>query len=338
MTASPAPAVPGASTCARCGTELAPSLLSCPTCHALVHAPRLKELAAAAASAEAGGDPTGALAHWREALELLPVHAAQHQAIAARVADLGRQIDAGSTVPKPPDDRPVHRRAWGAVIAVGLFVLTKAKFLFFGLTKATTFWSMLLSFGVYLKVWGWKFALGLVVSIYIHEMGHVAALRRYGIKATAPMFIPGVGALIRAKQVITDARQDARVGLAGPLWGLGAALAAYGVFRGTGAQSWAAIAKMGGLLNLFNLIPVWQLDGAHGFRSLVRGQRWLATAAIGAAWLATSNGMLVLLLLAAGYHAFAAAAAKERDTGALATYVALVWVLSWLAALPVTTG
>ncbi|HEU4649746.1 MAG TPA: site-2 protease family protein [Gemmatimonadales bacterium] len=337
MTASPA-AVPAARSCARCGTELAPSLLSCPSCHALVHGPRLKELAAAAASAETRGDLTDALTRWREALELLPVHAAQHQAIATKLADLGRQIDAGSAAPKPRDDRPLHRRAWGAIIAVGLFALTKAKFLLLGLTKATTFWSMLLSFGIYLELWGWKFALGLVVSIYIHEMGHVAALRRYGIKATAPMFIPGIGALIRAKQVITDPRQDARVGLAGPLWGLGAALAAYGLFRGTGAQSWAAIAKMGGLLNLFNLLPVWQLDGAHGFRSLVRGQRWLAAAAIGAAWLATSNGLLVLLLLAAGYHAVATAAAKERDTGALATYVVLVWALSWLATLPVTTG
>jgi Zn-dependent protease len=224
------------------------------------------------------------------------------------------------------------------VFAIGLFLLTKAKFLFLGLTKATTFWSMLLSFGVYLEVWGWKFALGLVVSIYIHEMGHVAALRRYGVKATAPMFIPGIGALIRAKQVITDPRQDARVGLAGPVWGLGAALAAYGMFRWTGAQSWAAIAQLGGVINLFNLIPVWQLDGAHGFRSLVRGHRWLATAAIGAAWAATSNGLLVLLLLAAGYHAVATPPAKESDTGALATYVALVGALAWLAALPVVTG
>lgn len=326
------------SVCARCGTELAPSLVSCPACHALVHTARLKELATAAQSAEAGGDLSGAMAQWRGALELLPVHAGQYHTIAKRIADLGQRIDAGSAAPKQPDDRPIHRRAWGAVIAVGLFLLTKAKFLFLGLTKATTFWSMLLSFGVYLEMWGWKFALGLVVSIYIHEMGHVAALRRYGIKATAPMFIPGIGALIRAKQVITDPRQDARVGLAGPIWGLGAALAAYGMFRGTGAQSWAAIAKMGGVINLFNLIPVWQLDGAHGFRSFVRGQRWLATVAIGAAWAATSTGLLVLLLLAAGYQAVATAPAKESDTGALASYVALVWALAWLATLPVATG
>src|SRR2546428_13931548 len=73
---------------------------------------------------------------------------------------------------------------------------------------------MLLPMGWYGTIWGWKFARGFVVSIYIHEMGHVQALPRYGIKATAPMFIPGVGAFIRLKQYPTDRREDARVGLA----------------------------------------------------------------------------------------------------------------------------
>src|SRR5437870_5020636 len=93
---------------------------------------------------------------------------------------------------------------------------------------------MLLSAGLYWTIWGWKFAFGLVLSIYIHEMGHVQALQRYGIKATAPMFIPGFGAVIRLKQHPADAREDARVGLAGPLRGLRAALAAYAVYRATG--------------------------------------------------------------------------------------------------------
>src|SRR3989454_12639768 len=81
---------------------------------------------------------------------------------------------------------------------------------------------MLLSAGVYWAAWGWKFALGVVLSIYVHEMGHVQALQRYGIKATAPMFIPGVGAVVRLKQYPASPREDARVGLAGPLGGLGA--------------------------------------------------------------------------------------------------------------------
>ena len=76
--------------------------------------------------------------------------------------------------------------------AVGL-MFWKVKALFLGLTKGTTLLSMLLSLGVYWAMWGWKFALGLVLSIYVHEMGHVITLRRYGFKASAPMFIPGFG-------------------------------------------------------------------------------------------------------------------------------------------------
>ena len=124
---------------------------------------------------------------------------------------------------------------------------------------------MLLSMGVYWTAWGWRFALGLVLSIYIHEMGHVAALQRYGIKATAPMFIPGFGAMVRLNQYPANPAEDARVGLAGPLWGLGAAVFAYAVFLATAIPFWAAIARTGALINLFNLLPIWQLDGGRGY-------------------------------------------------------------------------
>src|SRR5206468_952877 len=89
----------------------------------------------------------------------------------------------------------------------------------------------------------WKFALGLVASIYVHEMGHVAALLKYGVRASAPMFIPGLGAVIRMKQALGDPQQEARVGLAGPAWGVGAALAAYAAFLGTGLSYEAFIAS-----------------------------------------------------------------------------------------------
>src|SRR5262249_51446039 len=96
---------------------------------------------------------------------------------------------------------------------VALLALSKGKLLLIGLTKASTFYSMFLSIGVYAIAWGWKFAVGLVLSIYIHEMGYVAALLRYGVKASAPMFIPGLGALVRLQQPFDDPRQEARVAL-----------------------------------------------------------------------------------------------------------------------------
>jgi Zn-dependent protease len=321
--------------CGQCGTHIAPALLACPSCQRLVHAEELKRLAAAAERAVQVGDPSAALAAWRQALELLPPDATQHKVVSARILELSRALDsppAATRHTSPWRKGAAGLGALGALLVkfkfALLFVLTKAKLLLLGLTKAGTLFSMLLSAGLYWTLWGWKFAFGLVLSIYIHEMGHVQALQRYGIKATAPMFIPGIGAVIRLKQYPADAREDARVGLAGPLWGLGAALAAYAVYRVTGAGVWGAIAHFGAWVNLFNLVPVWQLDGARGFRALTRQQRWIAVAVIAVMWLVTSEGLLVLLGLAAAATTTFTRAAEESDRTALLQYVFLVSVLS----------
>jgi Zn-dependent protease len=336
--------VPGRapSVCVQCGTQIAPALLACPSCHRLVHAEELKRLAATAERAGEAGDPSAALAAWRQALDLLPADSTQHQVVSARIAALSRSLDSGPAAVK-------HGSVWGkgaaGVGALGallfkfkfalVFVLTKVKLLLLGLTKAGTFFSMLLSASLYWTIWGWKFAFGVVLSIYIHEMGHVQALQRYGIKATAPMFIPGIGAVIRLKQYPANAREDARVGLAGPLWGLGAALAAYLVYRATGIGIWGAIAHFGAWVNLFNLVPVWQLDGARGFRALTRQQRWIAVAVIAAMWLVTAEGLLVLLGIAAAATAAFARAADEPDHTALLQYAFLVSVLSLMTRIAV---
>src|SRR2546422_4040294 len=279
--------VPGRapSVCAQCGTQIAPALLACPSCRLLVYAEELKRLAATADGAEQAGDPSAALAAWRQALDLLPADATQHQVVSARIAALSRSLDAGPAGAKHGSGLGKGAAGVGALGALLLkfkfalmFVLTKAKLLLLGLTKAGTFFSMLLSAGLYWTIWGWEIAFGLVLSIYIHEMGDVQALQRYGIKATAPMIIPRIGAVIRLKQYPADAREDARVGLAGPLWGLGAALAAYAVYRATGIGAWGAIAHFGAWVNLFNLVPVWQLDGAPGGRPRTRQQRWIVVA------------------------------------------------------------
>src|SRR4029078_12585320 len=123
------------------------------------------------------------------------------------------------------------------------------------MTKASTFVSMFAFFGVYWSIYGWPLALGLVLSIYIHEMGHVAMLRRLGIDAGAPLFIPGVGGFVMLKQHIADPLTDAKIGLAGPVWGLGAGLAALLVHLITRATIWLASAQLLGLLNMFHLNP-----------------------------------------------------------------------------------
>jgi Zn-dependent protease len=145
------------------------------------------------------------------------------------------------------------------------------------------------------------------------------------------MFIPGIGAVVRLQQYPKSPADDARVGLAGPLWGLGAAAACHAVYLVSGAPLWAALARSGAWINLFNLLPVWQLDGARGFHALARGQRWLAAAVILGAWLLTSDGILLLLLLFAVLRASGKDAPAQPDRGALALYTLLVAALSGLA-------
>ncbi|MBY0400192.1 site-2 protease family protein, partial [Myxococcota bacterium] len=285
--------------CLGCGGDVAPVLLACPACGRLVHAERLALLAADGERAEAEAREAEAVFAWRSALELLPVHAPQAALIRQRVDALSARLEAAparghGSIPK-----------WLAPLgAVGLllwkfkfvlaFVLTKGKLLLLGLTKGSTFFSMLLAMGVYWTLWGWKFAVGFIAMIYVHEMGHVAALHRLGIRASAPMFVPGLGAFVRLDQYPASAREDARIGLAGPIWGLAAAVSAYALHLATGYAVLAGIAHAGAVVNLFNLIPVWQLDGSRGLRALARRERILVAVLVGAAFLWTSEGVLLL--------------------------------------------
>jgi len=232
--------------CPQCGTELAPDVLGCPSCAAMVHADTLKRLAAEAEAAARAGDLLAARAHWSDALALLPRQSQQHVVVGQRIDALTREIDApqSADTPAPPAEAPWWRRGAPGLATVAILVLSKVKFLLLGLTKASTLVSMFAFFGVYWSIYGWPLALGLVLSIYIHEMGHVAMLRRLGIAATAPMFIPGVGALVLLKQRVTDPLTDAQIGLAGPVWGLGAAIVAFVVYTLTGARIWLAIAQL----------------------------------------------------------------------------------------------
>jgi Zn-dependent protease len=135
---------------------------------------------------------------------------------------------------------------------------------------------------------------------------------------------------VMLKQHITHPLTDAKIGLAGPVWGLGAGLAAGAVYLATGAPIWFAIAQLTGFLNLFNLIPVWQLDGSRGMHVLGRTDRWTLVAAIAVALLLTEQRMLFIV----GGVAVWRAMQKEvgpGDARVLATYVMLVMALSLLA-------
>ena len=350
--ASPEPA-PERRVCGSCRAELAPGLLVCPSCQALVHAEALKRLAETADRASQQGDPRTALSSWREALELLPPESMQSRRLGERVAVLSLEVDKLPiipAVPAAPASGGGGRGAWWAALGgVGLllwklkfivaFILTKLKLLLFGLSKGTTVLSMLASAALYWTIWGWPFALGLVASIYVHEMGHVAALQRLGIRASAPMFIPGLGAFVRLKQYPANRREDAYVGLAGPIWGMAAAIVCFGLWLWTGYGLWGALTEWGGRINLFNLMPLGPLDGGRGFRALSRSARWgLVGLAAAGAWL-TGEPVLWFIVIVGGVRAFGGRnAAPVTDRRALVQFAVLIVVLSFLTAVPIRMG
>lgn len=326
--------------CRNCGTGLAAALLACPVCHSLIHAERLKELAAAA---ELAANPTESLVLWREAHELLPNGSRQQQAIAAKIDELVRLADGPQAEKSKSPFGKVAAGAGAFAVFVAkfkfilIFLLTKLKLLALGLTKMSTLLSMLLSFSLYWSIWGWKFAAGFILSIYVHEMGHVVMLNRLGIKASAPMFIPGLGAMVRLKQHLPTAREDARVGLAGPIWGFGAAVVSWLLGIGLGLPLFIAVAKVGAWINLFNLAPVWQLDGSRAFRALDRGQRIMAMATVAAAFLLSAadvHGVLVIIFLLGLYRLFEKPTEPTGDTRTLVEYIILVAAHGALASLP----
>lgn len=317
--------------CHRCSTELAPLALACPSCGALVHRARLQELADRATAAFASGDRATAREHWQNALALVPPASEQHRLIGERIQGLREQVPADvADTPPPPRSGSWWKQALGGAVTVGALLIGKLKFLLLGLTKASTFISMFGFMAVYWGLYGWPLALGLVVSIYIHEMGHVAMLRRLGIAAGAPLFIPGVGAMVMLKERVTDPIADARIGLAGPVWGLAAALGAWALYFATGADIWKAIGELTAFINLFNLIPVWQLDGSRGFHALTRSDRFVVVGAIGGMIFITGLGILWIVGAVALWRAL------KNDPGpghekTLMTYLGLVIVLSLLA-------
>jgi Zn-dependent protease len=229
---------------------------------------------------------------------------------------------------------PILLILWKFKVVI-LAVLSKGKLLLFGLSKISTFSTMLLSIGAYWTLFGWRFAVGLVLSIYVHEMGHVYALRQFGFAASAPTFVPFFGAFVRMKQHPISPFEDARVGLAGPIWGTAAAIALFVMYYVTDAGVLGAIAHFAAWLNLFNLLPVWQLDGGRGMRALSRPQRVGLVCVILGMWLVTREGFLIVLAALAAYRLFTKDWPEEGDSRALSHFCSLIVVLALLMAIPI---
>jgi|SRR5216683_2119099 len=165
--------------------------------------------------------------------------------------------------PAPP--RRANRGLLGGLAAAAAAAFAYGKYallILFKIPFATTLVSLVVSFGAYAVVYGPWFAVSLVAMILVHEMGHVVEIRRQGMQATAPIFIPFLGAAIFQRSHPTSALKQAQIGIAGPIAGTLGATAALALYAATHNEVLLLAAWLGFFLNLFNLVPVWQLDGS----------------------------------------------------------------------------
>jgi Zn-dependent protease len=215
-----------------------------------------------------------------------------------------------SYTPEPAEQRPWWKGVGGVLAAVGIAIVkfgAKLKAILLLLPKLklfTTSASMLVSIGAYSLIWGWKFAIGFVLLLLVHEMGHVLQARREGLDASAPLFIPFLGAAIALKELPKDAGVEARVGLAGPVLGTLGTCAAVAIWQITGNELFQALAFFGFFLNLFNLAPVLPLDGGRAMAALTPWMWIVGYVLLVAATVAFPNPIMFLILLFGGLETY----------------------------------
>src|SRR5213083_631655 len=157
--------------------------------------------------------------------------------------------------------------------------------------------TMFLTIWLYAQTWGWWYALGFVLLIFVHECGHLIAAKRIGLKVGAPVFIPFMGAFIALKEAPPNAWIEAQVGIGGPLLGTAGAAVCDGLYLATGKPLFRALAFSGFFLNLFNLAPIGFLDGGRIVTALSPWLWLVGLGVVGALLFAHFNFVLLLILI-----------------------------------------
>jgi Zn-dependent protease len=225
---------------------------------------------------------------------------------------------------------PVHPR-WGlrdlvrkflAPVAALGFLILKYGAIILKLKVVTTAGSMLVSIAAYAWIWGLPFAVGFVILIFVHELGHVIELRRQGVPASAPLFIPFLGAVIGMKQLPDDAWKEARVALAGPILGSVGAVAFLVAAVVADSDLLMALAFVGFFLNLFNLIPIVPLDGGRAVAALHPAVWLLGLLMMVGLVVLSPNPILIIIVVIGGLELWR----RWRERGEKAEYYRLpVW-------------
>ena len=211
-----------------------------------------------------------------------------------------------SPVKRPTTLGDVLRKLWAPFAAFGLLVW-KLKFIFAAIFKFKLFTvagSMLISIGAYALLWGWKFAVGFVLLLLVHELGHVLEAKRQGLPVSAPMFIPFLGALITLKQLPDNAWAEAKVAIAGPiLGGLGTAVV-WGLGEYYDSELLTALAFTGFFLNLFNLAPISPLDGGRVVAAIHPALWVVGLVLLLGLTILSPNPILILILVLGGLESW----------------------------------
>jgi Zn-dependent protease len=285
--------------CTRCSRELPAGATECENCHALVHASQLERIAAEAKALESKGELRQAREQWLMSLPLLPRNSKQ----AAWIRDHAQALDLAADRQQAPESENKWAQKLGPVGPIAI-VLAKSKAVLAAVFKLKFLLSFVAFFGIYWALYGAAFGIGFAILILVHEMGHFIDVKRRGLPAEMPVFLPGFGAYVKWRALGVSLETRAAVSLAGPLAGAIAAIVCSIVWFKTGSGVWAALARAGAWLNVLNLIPVWSLDGGQAALALSKLERiGLLTICI-ALWLIFGQSLFFLVAAGAGYRVF----------------------------------
>src|SRR5262249_20240115 len=175
-----------------------------------------------------------------------------------------------------------------------------------------------------------KFGFGFAVQILVHELGHYIDIKRRGLPADLPVFLPGMGAFVRWQALGVSLETRAAVSLAGPLAGWFAAAVCAAMWFETGSGLWGALARTGAWLNLLNLIPVWGLDAGHAFFALTKKDRAIVLTLAVTALVILGESVFLLLALGAAWRLFTKDFPEESSPSTVFYFVAVVSALAVL--------
>ena len=273
--------------------------LACDQCHSLVYSEELVRISTRAKALEQQNELLQAREEWLKALSLLPPSSTQAEWIRGQAY----KLELAAKVATPPEEKHSWARKLGPLAPIAI-ILAKSKTLLLAIFKLKFLFSLFAFMGVYWTLFGPAFGVGLAVLILVHEMGHYIAIRRRGLPADMPVFLPGLGAYVRWQALGVTRQTRAAVSLAGPLAGfLGAAVCAF-LWHRTGNGLWAALARISAGINILNLIPIWVLDGGQAAAALSKTERLVLLAACLFLWLFVGESLFVLVAAGVVYRLF----------------------------------